>query len=307
MSLSKLVLILISILYLIQCKPKLNLPACASLTKDSQAPACINSIGMEFVKIKAGSFKMGCSDGDTSCYDFEKPGGKTVNITQDFYMSKYEVTQGQWKKVMNQNQSFYRGNCTLWFYCDSDQYPAETVSWNDITRKKSEKNLDGFIQRLNENEKRQATFIEYKLPTEAEWEYAARAGTNTPYIWGDSVPTGNIADEKVNFQNVWKGYNDGFKFTAPVGMYSANLNGLYDMTGNVWEWTDDGYDKDYHEKLINGLYDPTGNGQNKAIRGGSYGSAPDLVRVSIRADLDPDGQDSNIGFRLLFRLVQKGD
>jgi formylglycine-generating enzyme required for sulfatase activity len=135
-------------------------------TKANLPKTITNSVGMEFVLIPADTFTMGSPDSDKNAYNDEKPAHQ-VTISQPFYMGKYEVTQAQWKSIMSTNPSELKGN----------NHPVETVSWADVQQ---------FIQKLNEQEK-QAGGILCRLPTEAEWEYAARAGTTTHYSFGDNV------------------------------------------------------------------------------------------------------------------------
>src|SRR5215831_5196988 len=194
-----------------------------------------NSIGMEFVLIPAGTFQMGAGDSDTHM-PLETP-VHTVRLTQPFYLGKYEVTQGQWQTVMGINPSKFTGDLTR---------PVERVSWDDVQE---------FIRRLNARE----GGATYRLPTEAEWEYAARAGTTTPWSFGeDPSQLGRYA---------WYNENAGGQ-THPVGQLLPNAWGLYDMYGNVAEWVQDWY----------GLYasgtavDPAGpsSGSMRAARGGSW-------------------------------------
>jgi formylglycine-generating enzyme required for sulfatase activity len=183
-----------------------------------------NSIGMEFVKIPAGSFMMGSDKCDN-----EKPIHK-VTISQDFWLQKTEVTQAQWQAVMGNNPSNFKGN----------NLPVETVSWDDAQE---------FIKKLNA--KGEGT---YRLPTEAEWEYAARAGTTGDYA-------GNLDSM------AWYSANSDMK-THPIGQKQANAWGLYDMHGNVWEWCEDWYDS-YPSGTVT---DPTGaaSGSYRVIRGSCW-------------------------------------
>ena len=165
-----------------------------------------NSIGMEFVLIPAGTFEMGCSSDSEECDDGEKPRHK-VRLSKPFYLGKYEVTQRQWEAVMGNNPSAYKG----------PDRPVENVSWNDVQE---------FVKRLNAKE----GHTRYRLPTEAEWEYAARAGRTTTYSFGN--------DEGQLGHYAWYYDNSGYE-THPVGQKRPNAWGLYDMHGNVWEWVED--------------------------------------------------------------------
>ena len=205
----------------------------------------------------------------------------------DFYIGKYEVTQAQWRSVMGANPpQLYNKGC--------DQCPVEKVSWDDV---------QAFIQKLNRQTGRQ-----YRLPTEAEWEYAAGNGPkHGKYSWGNGRPTaaagGNLADEtaKKSFPE-WNafinGYNDGFVYTAPVGKFGANEFGLYDITGNVWEWCSDVYLPDFYSNSP--VSNPQGPaaGNQRVLRGGSWNSNLSDCRVSNRNAGKPDKRSNLIGFRL---------
>ena len=199
---------------------------------------------MEFVAVPPGEFTMGCSPGDSECDDDEKP-SRRVRITEGFEMGKYEVTQTEWEAVTGSNPSYFKG---------ADR-PVEMVRWNDIQE---------FLAKLNaRNDGRQ-----YRLPTEAEWEYAARAGT-----------TGKYAGELDDM--AWYYANSGGE-THPVGQKQPNAWGLYDMHGNVWEWCRDWYDKDYYGRSL--AVDPQGpsSGSSRVMRGGSWNYNARFHRVSRR-------------------------
>jgi formylglycine-generating enzyme required for sulfatase activity len=226
-----------------------------------------NSIGIEFALIPSGSFQMGCSDGDADCQDEEKPQHK-VTISNSFYIGKYEVTQGQWKRVMGKNPSEFQ-NC-------GEDCPVEQVSWNDAQE---------FISKLCEMEKMSP--CKYRLPTEAEWEYAARAGSKTKYYWGDTI----------NEEYLWYEVNSESK-THTVGKRKPNAWGLYDMIGNVWEWNEDWYDSGYYS---NGeAVDPRGpsSGSLRVFRGGSWYNNAGFCRSSYRYNVTPDRRNRSLGFRL---------
>jgi formylglycine-generating enzyme required for sulfatase activity len=234
-----------------------------------------NSIGMEFIEIPAGEFLMGCSKGDAECNDDEKPQHK-VKITKSFYMGKFEVTQGQWKKVMGNNPSNF-ANC-------GEECPVEQVSWDDIQE---------YIGKLCKREKQSP--CKYRLPTEAEWEYAARAGGSTrsptggsKYYWGDTI----------NDAYLWYDNNSG-NATHPVGKKKPNAWGLYDMSGNVWEWVGDWHRSDFYKNSPTN--DPKGanSGGIRVLRGGSWSINARYSRLSYRNVYDPGSRDINCGFRLV--------
>jgi formylglycine-generating enzyme required for sulfatase activity len=213
------------------------------------------STGVIFVLIQGGCFQMGSNDGGKD----ERP-VHTVCV-RDFYMGKYEVTQGQWKSIMGQNPSRF-------IKC-GDSCPVENVSWNDTQE---------FIRRLNAK----TGSAKYRLPTEAEWEYAAKAGSG-------SERYGEIG------QIAWYD-NNSRQQTHEVGQKRPNAWGLYDMLGNVWEWVQDWYGE-YPPGL---LKDPTGpsSGLYRVVRGGSWHSSAGDIRSSLRISRLPSGRYFAMGFRL---------
>ncbi|MDL2330204.1 formylglycine-generating enzyme family protein [Desulfosarcina sp. OttesenSCG-928-A07] len=226
-----------------------------------------NSIGMEFVLIPAGSFNMGCNPNFEDCYDDEHP-QHSVTLSQPFYLGKYEVTQEQWLAVMGGNPSKFMGRSN----------PVEQVSWNDVQT---------FIRQLNEKE----STGRYRLPTEAEWEYAARAGSTSTYCFGD--------DADQFGQYAWYDGNSGDK-THPVGQKPPNRWGLHDMHGNVWEWCQDWYGKNYYSNSSS--TDPKGpsSGEDRVIRGGSWDDLARNCRSAFRGIYSPENQHDSLGFRLAF-------
>ncbi len=223
-----------------------------------------NSLGMEFVAIPAGSFMMGSPSSEKGRYDNEKQ--HKVRLTRGLYIQTTEVTQGQWKAVMGNNPSGFKG-------C-GDNCPVEQVSWDDARE---------FIRKLN----RQEGTDKYRLPTEVEWEYAARAGSHSAYSFGNNQ--GQLSDY------AWYLYNSGVK-THAVGQKKPNGWGLYDMHGNVWEWCQDWYG-DYPSGSVT---DPRGpsSGSNRVIRGGSWGNNARSGRSANRNRSDPGDWNSGLGFRL---------
>jgi len=223
-------------------------------------------LGMTFVSLPGGTFQMGCSDGDDECDADEYP--QHAVTLSPFKMSAYEVTQGQWEQVMGSNPSYFSS-------CGSD-CPVEKVSWTDV---------QAFIRALNSQ-----TGESYRLPTEAEWEYAARAGTTTKYYCGDDASClAGIA---------WYGNNSG-GITHPVGQKIPNAWGLYDMSGNVREWVFDRCDSNYYE--VSPLNDPQGpeSGCYRVIRGGSWSPSARRCRSSYRDGNGPSNDFHSLGFRLV--------
>jgi formylglycine-generating enzyme required for sulfatase activity len=223
-----------------------------------------NSIGMELVLIRAGEFQMGAPDGDKD----EQP-VHTVRISKPFYLGKYEVTQAQWQAVMVNNPSRFTGDPAR---------PVENVSWDDVQE---------FIRQLNTK----VSGVTYRLPTEAEWEYTARAGTTTAYSFGN--------DKGQLGQYAWCGDTGGSQ-THPVGKLKPNAWGLYDMYGNVWEWVQDWYGPYTADAAV----DPAGpsSGSGRVIRGGGWDGDAGFCRSANRDRYAPGRRYDYLGFRLL-RLV----
>ncbi len=224
----------------------------------------------EMVVIPAGSFTMGSNENDN-----EKP-PHSVTI-KSFAMGKYEVTQGQWKAVMGDNPSQFI-NC-------GDNCPVERVSWNGVQQ---------FIQRLN-----QKTGQQYRLPSETEWEYAARAGTSSTYWWGDTASHeyANYGKDKC-CGGVAQG-RDQWEYTAPVGQFPANAFGLHDMHGNVWEWVQDYYHDNYNGAPADGsAWESAGEQKFRVLRGGGWFDSPAVLRSAFRYRDTPDDRSYINGFRL---------
>lgn len=244
--------------------------------------AYTNSIGMEFVLIPAGSFVMGSSNHAREAATDEKPAHR-VNISQPFYLGKYEVTQAEWEAVMG--SSPYSESRSNDFYqlpgmanrLTGPRNPA-TVSWNDA---------QAFIDRLNRKEGHHR----YRLPTEAEWEYATRAGTGTAYSFGeDARSLGRFA---------WYGGDFETGSTHPVGQKAPNGWGLHDVHGNVWEWGQDWYGAHYYAGSP--AADPKGPqaGSKRVVRGGSWHQSATSWRSAFRRQYDADYRGISIGFRLV--------
>jgi len=223
---------------------------------------------MEFVRIPAGEFNMGSPVGESGRRDNEGPQHR-VKISEPFYMLTTEVTQQQYIQIMGQNPSFFKG---------ADN-PVEMVSWNDAME---------FCRKLSEK-----TGKEITLPTEAQWEYACRAGTNTRFCFGD--------EEELLKSYCWYGENSGTK-THPVTTKQPNAWGLFDMHGNVKEWCSDRYD--YHYYSNSPIVDPKGpsNGaaELRVIRGGAHPYVADFCRSATREVSTPDNLGGVLGFRIVF-------
>jgi formylglycine-generating enzyme required for sulfatase activity len=233
--------------------------------KPSETPANVkpqtvkNGPGMEFVLVPAGTFMMGSENGDKD----EKPAHQ-VTINNSIYMGKYEVTQAQWQQVMGSNPSRFK-NC--------DQCPVEMVTWNDVQE---------FIKKLNAMNDGST----YRLPSEAEWEYACRAGTTNDYA-GDLDAMG------------WYDKNSERK-THAVGQKQPNAFGLYDLHGNVWEWCEDWYHDNYNGAPTDGSAWLGGGEQKKRVlRGGSWVNHANSLRSAQRHTYPPGFHDDDSGIRLV--------
>ena len=233
-----------------------------------------NSLGQTFKLIPAGTFTMGSPTGEPGRFDDETQ--HTVTLTKSFYMQTTEVTQGQWKKLMGSNPSSFTT-------CGED-CPVEKVSWDDA---------QAYIAKLNQR----GEGI-YALPTEAQWEYAARAGSTTAFYNGGITSYPDMYD--CNYDGnpnaiAWYCYNSDLE-THPVAQKTPNAWGLFDMSGNVSEWCSDWYG-DYPSGSVT---DPTGpqTGIGRVQRGGNWGSAARRCRSASRLGGGPDDRYSYLGFRL---------
>jgi sulfatase modifying factor 1 len=276
-----------------------------------------DGVTMELVRIQAGKFQMGSPPGEKERRGDEDQHG--VEITRDFYLGKYEVTRGQFRAFVK--DTGYRTEPETdgqgaWGYdeepgkiegrkpkytwkstgfAQTDEHPVVNVTWNDA---------NAFCRWLARRTKKAV-----RLPTEAEWEYACRAGSATRFYSGDDAETlakvGNVADgtAKKKFPD-WDSTiaaEDGYVFTAPVGQFRANRFGLYDMHGNVWEWCQDwlGPYGDLSAK------DPVREDYKgvRVMRGGSWGKrTPKICSAALRFSGAPQSRDLDVGFRVSFRL-----
>jgi formylglycine-generating enzyme required for sulfatase activity len=247
----------------IQAPAKAESPA--SMAKTAPGEYRDPTTGMEFVLAKGGCFQMG----DT--FEDGRSDQRPVHeaCVNDFYLGKYEVTQGQWKTVMGNNPSHFKG-------C-GDDCPVESVSWYDVQE---------FISRL-----KQRSGKRYRLPTEAEWEYAARNGGKREK-WAGTSSERDLGDY------AWYDKNSGDQ-THPVGQKKSNGLGLYDMAGNVWEWCEDWYAGLYYERSPKDNPGGPGSGRLKVLRGGSWDNYAGYSRAAYRFALDPALRYYGYGFRLV--------
>lgn len=245
-----------------------------------------NSIGMKFVKVPAGTFEMGraCRESDgkdayKNCLDEgrrDETPGRRVTLGA-FWIGQYEVTQAQWSGLMEENPSYFNsvnmGGSTL-------NFPVESVTWQQIQI---------FIRRLNAREGEQ-----YRLPTEAEWEYACKSGGKDEKFCG-----GNKIAELA-----WYDENGGNR-THQVGTKRPNGLGIYDMSGNVWEWVSDWYGADYYRSSSESNPAGPSGGNWKVQRGGSWQYNANLARAVGRGGFTPDCRSKDLGFRLVINNFRK--
>lgn len=309
-----------------------------SMSKDSVEKArdseiLQNRLGMNLRFISAGSFSMGSDVSSAEIerrfhdhlakageFEAEFPSHR-VTISKPFYMGVHEVTVGQFQQFVGssgyrteaesngvggwgwneQTGSFVEPDPKFnWKnpgFDQTEQHPVVNVSWNDSV---------AFCRWLSDSEGRT-----YRLPTEAEWEYACRAGTTTLFCCGNDpdqlAQSGNIVD--LTLQQKYSSWNpiagsDGFVFTAPVGQYIPNRFGIYDMHGNAYEWCSDWYAEDYYQQSP--PVDPIGpeTGKMRALRGGAWAVSPHLARSAFRNSFPPDYPQNMFGFRVVCEAQQ---
>lgn len=316
--------------------PKMDQKGQLTFSTRSEPPKTLtNTVGMKLVLIPAGEFLMGSPDSDKDAEGDEKPQHR-VKISQPFYLGGTEVTVGQFGRVVesagyrteaetdgqggwgwNEQAKRLEGRDPKysWRFTgfeQTDEHPVVNVTWNDAI---------AFCNELSKLERLKPYYRfgagepsggdGYRLPTEAEWDYACRAGTTTRYASGDDPETlaavGNVADgtAKAKFPD-WTtiAARDGYVFTAPVGRFRPNAFGLYDMHGNVWEWCWDWYDSRYYSQSPDA--DPAGPSQAafRVIRGEGWDFNPRDVRSAGRLRVTPVNRGSDLGFRVA--RVQSG-
>ncbi|MGK7894189.1 MAG: SUMF1/EgtB/PvdO family nonheme iron enzyme, partial [Xenococcus sp. (in: cyanobacteria)] len=252
-----------------------------------------NDVNLEMVFIPGGQFMMGTKDEEierlvkkfnSELFRREKPQHEVT--IQPFFVGKYPITQAQYQEVMGQDPSIFPLQCTSLFSnvdikkCGSYQLPIEQVSWEDA---------DEFCQRLSKQ-----TGKEYRLPTEAEWEYACRAGTTTPFNFGEM-----ITNELANYRGSSTFAKEPKGKTTPVGSFPPNAFGLYDMHGNVWEWCQDNWHGNYEGAPDDGSVWSSGKSNLFVIRGGSWGGNSFNCRSAYRSYYGRGFRDNDIGFRVM--------
>jgi len=244
-----------------------------------------NSVQMRLVLIPAGKFMMGSPATEVGRVSDEGP-QHDVTISKPFYMGVFEVTQEQYEQVMGVNPSRFKGA----------KNPVEMVSWEEAVE---------FCKKLSAR-----TGKKVMLPTEAQWEYACRAGTTTAFHTGDALKPGQANADFPSNPGLWDrimawvGMSSAQKIiqTTPAGSFPPNGFGLYDMHGNIWEWCSDWYGEDYYANSPK--TDPRGpdSGSYRVLRGGGWYDGPQICRSADRGRSSPDLRDHSIGFRVAVDL-----
>jgi formylglycine-generating enzyme required for sulfatase activity len=253
----------------------------AVLEKNAGTPKLVrNSLGMTFVPIPAGLFEMGAADDEPGHAREETP-RHTVRIARPFSMAIFPVTQGQYEKVMGRNPAFFHPRNG-----GGPDFPVESMSWYDAEK---------FCQKLTRFGDEEVYGRTYRLPTEAEWEYACRAGTRTPFCFGQE-----ITSREVHFAAM---ATKGQGRPCPVGQHPPNAWGLFDMHGNVEEWMQDWFGADYYSDSP-GVNPPgPGSGTGKVIRGGDWHGHAEDCRSASRRSQHPDRPLNTVGFRIVMTMA----
>ena len=273
---------LLLLMLLIGCNDSTQTEQATEATAEQPVESITQPLDRKFNKIPAGTFLMGSPETEEGRRDIETQ--HKVTITKAFYMQTTEVTQGQWMAVMGTEP--WKGQRTSKWVKEGANYPASHVSWDDVV---------AFCQKLSAKEGKK-----YRLPTEAEWEYACRAGTETTWSFGNDEKV--LGDYAWYLKNTW-GIDE--KYAHQVGLKKPNAFGLYDMHGNVFEWCDDYYGGDYYRQSP--AQDPTGTvaGSSRVLRGGSWIIFAGISRSALRVRFDAGSPFH--GYDFGFRLVRELD
>ena len=272
----------------------------AAATSSSAGAVTLNlpgNVPLVMVRIPAGSFMMGSPARERSRTASEGPEHK-VTLSHDFYLGRYEVTQAQWKAVTGVNPAHIQGANG---FSEDLNKPVESVSWNEIA------GPGGFIAKVNQHLAATGRG-QVRLPSEAEWVYACRAGTTTRFYFGDSLlsddeasngPAGAAAYPGTRGDYMWFSANSGGT-THPVGTRRPNAWGLYDMAGNVWEWCQDWAHDDYRGAPAAGRAWETPAGEWRLVHGGAWDNHASYCRSANQSTYYPDDRSDDVGFRLVW-------
>jgi formylglycine-generating enzyme required for sulfatase activity len=278
-----------------------------------------NDIPVDYISIRPGSFQMGCRRMDNACRKDQQK--HAVTITKAFLIKKTEITVGEFREFVSatgyQTDAEKDGSCEFFGEADNiqssgsnwgnlnfdqaDSHPVVCVSWNDAIAYANWLSEQRGLSKCYNGDKWDQSCTGYRLPTEAEWEYAGRGGLEgMRYPWGDGYICGKMNYCEAKCPSSWNhtGCDDGFANTAPVGSFEANGFGLHDMSGNVWEWTWDWYEKVIPEEPVTNPIGPS-TGQHRTIRGGGWESHPYNCRLAKRQWDVPAYRSNFLGFRLV--------
>lgn len=283
-----------------------------SLTGRHRTEIWDDPVAPRLIVLPAGDFVMGAPRSEPGSLDAERPQHR-VRIGYSLAVGKFDVTRGEFAEFVAEakyhtgrdgcvgftGKSFETNNAYNWKnpgFPQTDDHPVVCVSWQDA---------NAYATWLSRK-----TGKPYRLLSEAEWEYAARGGRRTPYWWGKRIETGcafaNMADLRAKRVFPWWGVSncdDRYVFTSPVGAYAPNPAGLYDISGNAWQWVLDCWNRDYAHAPANGAAWQAGNCTQHIIRGGAWNDRPRGVRLAYRAKAHADVRGAGIGFRIARALV----
>ena len=257
-----------------------GLTACSGKSSTGLSFALADGVTLDMVEIPAGVFQMGSINGEQDRSTDEGPQHQ-VTISQAFHMGKYEVTQGQWQAVMGSNPASFTGNARL---------PVETVSWDQITQSDT-----GFLAKLNAltAASRPGGKV-FRLPTEAQWEYAARAGSTSRFYWGEDLAASALGSYAWYAGNADTGSG---RASHAVGLKLPNAWGLYDMSGNVIEWCQDRYGS--YEAAASTAPSGPATGDYKVLKGGGWDYESYAGRSAYRDAITPDSRVNILGLRVV--------
>jgi formylglycine-generating enzyme required for sulfatase activity len=260
--------------------------------------------GPEMVVLPRGSFTMGSPSGETGRFDDEGP-QRSVRIGYEFAVGRYEVTVDEYRIFATETGRGASEGCTIYDgrawkdtpsaswqspgFLQAGNHPVTCVSWDDA---------QAYVTWLNQKTGLTGGTGRYRLLSEAEWEYAARAGSSGPYPWGSSASRSHANYGSDTCCSPQVSGDDRWEYTSPAGSFPANGFGLHDLHGNVWEWAEDCYTAGYSSAPSDGSARTTGDCSTRVLRGGSWDGAPQYLRSADRGRVSPGSRGSYLGFRL---------